>query len=327
MSQATKSVHVLVPGPLNARALERIDQNFTMLRLDGLEGPVDADIAGKVRGIGAIIPINAKMMDAFPNLEIIAHFGVGYDSVDVRHAASRGIMVTNTPGVLTEDVADLALGLLLNAVRELPRAEDWLRRGKWALTGTYPLTQLTLRGRQAGIFGMGRVGLAVARRLEAFGLSVEYHNRNPVEGVPYKYHPTLVELAQAVDTLICVVPSTPATAKAIDETVLKALGPDGVFFNIGRGATVDQYALIAALQSRTIAAAGLDVFANEPHVPQALLDLPNATLVPHVGSATEYTRTAMADLCVDNLISWFAQRHPLTAVPEAAHIVPSNRAS
>jgi len=316
----TKPVKVLVPGPLNQRALDRIDKHFTMLRLPDLDNPVDPEVAASVRGIGAIIPISAAQMDMFPNLEIIAHFGVGYDSVDARHAASRGVMVTNTPGVLTEDVADLAIGLLLNAVRELPRAEQWLRQGKWSSVGTYPLTRLTLRGRKAGIFGMGRVGLAVAKRLEAFGLSIEYHNRNPVPDAPFKYHATLLDLASSVDTLISVVPSTPQTAKSVNAEVLKALGPEGVFVNIGRGATVDQDALITALADGSIASAGLDVFANEPNVPQDLVDLPNATLVPHVGSATEYTRGAMADLCADNLISWFGEGKPVTGVPETSHI-------
>ncbi len=325
MQFETHSVNILVPGPLHQRARERIDHRFTMRCLPDLNTPIDHELAGSIRGIGAIIPVTAAHMDLFPNLEIIAHFGVGYDSVDVRHAAKRGIMVTNTPGVLTEDVADLAIALLLNAVRELPRAETWLRRGKWTSVGPYPLTKLTLRGRKAGIFGMGRVGSAVAKRLEAFGMGIEYHNRNPADGVSFKYHTSLLDLARSVDTLISVVPSTPQTAKSINAEILNALGPEGVFINIGRGATVDQEALIAALEDQTIAAAGLDVFANEPDIPQELLDLPNATLVPHVGSATEVTRGAMADLCVDNLVSWFGKARPLTPVSETAHIVhPAN---
>lgn len=325
MPNALKSVPILVPGPMHERTLARIGEAFTMVRLQegiGLQErialPVDAGIAQTVRGIAAIIPMDAQSIDAFPNLEIIAHFGVGYDSVDVHHAAARGIMVTHTPNVLNEDVADIAIGLLLNAIRELPRAEEWLRDGRWASQGPYPLTRLTLRERTVGIFGMGRVGRAVARRLEGFGVSIAYHNRNRVEGVAYDYHPTLLGLAEAVDTLISVAPSTPQTAKAVDGAVLEALGPNGVFVNIGRGGTVDQDALIKALQGGTIAAAGLDVFAHEPIIPRSLLDLPNATLVPHVGSATEYTRGAMADLCVDNLLAWFGQGWPKTPVPETA---------
>ena len=246
--------------------------------------------------------------------------GVGYDSVDARHAGSRGIVVTNTPDVLTEEVADTALGLLINTVRELPRAEQWLRQGRWQKDGHYRLSPATLRGRRAGIFGMGRIGLAIARRLEAFGLTIAYHNRREVAGVPYAYHPTLVGLAQAVDTLISVAPGGAATKKAVNAEVLEALGPDGVFINIGRGSTVDEPALIAALAKGVIRAAGLDVFAREPQVPQALIDLPNACLLPHVGSASVHTRNAMADLVVDNLIAWFSGKGPLTPVPETRHV-------
>lgn len=228
-------------------------------------------------------------------------------------------MVTNTPDVLTEEVADTAVGLLINTIRELPRAEAWLRAGRWVADGPYPLTPMTLRGRRVGIFGMGRIGLAIARRLEAFGLPIAYHNRSKVEGVSYAYHASLAELAANVDTLVSVAPSTAATDKAVNADVLAALGPDGVFVNIGRGGTVDQPALIEALGSGTIGAAGLDVFADEPDVPQALIDLPNACLLPHVGSATVHTRKAMADLVADNLVSWFEKGRALTPVPETAN--------
>jgi lactate dehydrogenase-like 2-hydroxyacid dehydrogenase len=281
---------------------------------------VTPELAGKVRGIAAFGGISAAFMDALPKLEIVASFGVGYDSVDAAHAGRRGIMVTNTPDVLTEEVADTALGLLLNTVRELPRAENYLREGRWAKEGPYRLTPGTLRGRKAGIFGMGRIGQAIARRLEAFGLPVAYHNRSRIEGSPYEYHPTLVSLASAVDTLISVAPGGASTAKAVNAEVLKALGPNGVFVNIGRGSTVDEDALIAALREGTIFAAGLDVFADEPNVPKALLELPNASLLPHVGSASVHTRNAMADLVVDNLESWFLKGEPVTAVPETAHV-------
>jgi lactate dehydrogenase-like 2-hydroxyacid dehydrogenase len=229
-------------------------------------------------------------------------------------------MVTNTPDVLTEEVADTAIGLLINTIRELLRAEAWLRDGSWVRSGNYPLSRLTLRGRHVGIFGMGRIGLAIGRRLEAFGLPIAYHNRRRVEGLAYDYHPTLKGLADAVDTLISVAPGGASTEKAVNAEILSALGPNGVFVNIGRGSTLDEAALAAALANGTIAAAGLDVFANEPHVPQALLAAPNTSLLPHVGSASQHTRRAMADLCVDNLISWFSQRKALTPVPETANV-------
>jgi lactate dehydrogenase-like 2-hydroxyacid dehydrogenase len=278
-----------------------------------------------VRGI-AVSPalggasVGPEFLQALPELEIVANFGVGYDGVDAVNAGKLGIMVTNTPDVLTEEVADTALGLLLNTVREFSRAEAYLREGRWAKEGGYPLTKASLRGRRVGIFGMGRIGQAIARRLEAFGLPIAYHNRRPVEGVTYAFHPTLEGLAAAVDTLISVAPGTPATEKAVNSKVLKALGPNGVFVNIGRGSTVDEDALAAALKNGTILAAGLDVFSNEPHVPEALLTLPNATLLPHVGSASIATRDGMADLVVDNLIEWFSKGRALTPVPETAKV-------
>ena len=314
------NIHILVPGRIHPHVLDRIGSAFTLVRLDKADPALlTGEMASSIRGIGAMTTIDARLIDALPSLEIIANFGVGYDAVDAVHAATRNVMVTNTPDVLTEEVADTAVGLLINTIRELPRAEAWLRAGRWVADGPYPLTPMTLRGRRVGIFGMGRIGLAIARRLEAFGLPIAYHNRSKVEGVSYAYHASLAELAASVDTLVSVAPSTAATDKAVNAGVLAALGPDGVFVNIGRGGTVDQPALIEALGSGRIGAAGLDVFADEPDVPQALIDLPNACLLPHVGSATVHTRKAMADLVADNLVSWFEKGRALTPVPETAN--------
>ena len=319
-------ITVLGVGALSEQAASRIPGSFTLVRIERCDPALlTPDMARSVRGIANFGGVNAALIDALPNLEIIASFGVGYDSVDARHAASRGVMVTNTPDVLTEEVADTALGLLINTVRELPRAEAYLRAGRWEREGAYPLTGATLRGRRAGIFGMGRIGMAIARRLEACGLSVAYHNRRKVEDLKYDYHPTLVSLAETVDTLISVVPGGASTSKAVDMKVLKALGPNGVFVNIGRGSTVDEEALIAALSDGTILAAGLDVFADEPRVPKALINLPNATLLPHVGSASVHTRNAMADLVADNLESWFTKGQAITAVPETAAVRPKGQ--
>ena len=323
MTDSLRDVTILVPAKLSEQAVGRIERSFNMVRIERADAALlSGDVASKVRGVAGMTVINAAFIDALPKLEIIANMGVGYDGVDARHAGTRGVMVTNTPDVLTEEVADTALGLLINAVRELPRAEQWLRQGRWAKDGNYPLTPATLRGRRVGIFGMGRIGIAIARRIEAFGLSVAYHNRRQVEGVPYAYHATLLGLAHAVDTLISVAPGGTATEKAVNAEVLAALGPNGVFVNIGRGSTVDEEALIAALANGVIRGAGLDVFAREPHVPQALIDLPNASLLPHVGSASVHTRNAMADLVVDNLISWFSGKGPLTPVAETKHVAP-----
>ena len=322
-AETSLPVAILVPGHFNDHAIGRIDRAFQRVRIErAIPALVSDDMRRSVRGIASFGGIDAAFIDALPNLEIIANFGVGYDSVDARHAAARGIMVTNTPDVLTEEVADTTIGLLINTVRELYAAETWLRDGSWVKKGNYPLSRLTLRGRSVGIFGMGRIGVAVARRLEAFGLAVAYHNRRQVEGLAYQYHPTLKGLAEAVDTLISVAPGGASTEKAVNAEILSALGRNGVFVNIGRGSTVDEAALAAALANGTIAAAGLDVFADEPNVPPALLAAPNTSFLPHVGSASEHTRRAMADLCVDNLVSWFSERRPLTPVPETVQIKP-----
>lgn len=316
-----KDVAVLVPGRLHEHAVGRSEATFRTIRIEKADPAlITAETARDIRGIAAMTRIDAAFIDALPNLEIIASFGVGYDQVDAAYAGKKGVMVTNTPDVLTEEVADTALGLLINTLRELPKAEAWLREGRWVKEGAYPLTRSTLRGRHAGIFGLGRIGLAIARRLEALGMTISYHNRRPVPDVAYAYYPTLVGLAAAVDTLISVAPGGAATDKAVNEEVLKALGPDGVFVNIGRGTTVDEPALIRALADGTIRAAGLDVFTDEPRVPQALIDLPNACLLPHVGSASVHTRQAMADLVVDNLTTWFGDGKALTPVIETAHV-------
>jgi len=314
---------VLVVGQPSEHGASRIAGRFDVVGIGRAEAArLAPEVAARARGIAAFGAVGAEFIDALPKLEIIASFGVGYDSVDAAHAGRRGVMVTNTPDVLTEEVADTAIGLLIATVRELTRAETWLRQGRWENQGAYPLTRGTLRGRRAGIFGMGRIGKAIARRLEAFGLPVEYYSRRPVEGLGYRHHPTLGSLAQSVDTLIAVVPGGASTARAVDAEVLAALGPNGVFVNIGRGSSVDEEALAAALADGTILAAGLDVFADEPHVPQKLLDLPNATLLPHVGSASVHTRDAMADLLVDNLFAWFGEGRAVTPVVETAQVKP-----
>jgi lactate dehydrogenase-like 2-hydroxyacid dehydrogenase len=294
-----KDIAVLVPGKLHPHARDRVHASFSIIELPSSDPAlVTPDIAASVRGIASMTAISAALMQRLPKLEIVANFGVGYDAVDAGHAGKAGIMVTNTPDVLTEEVADTALGLLLNTVREFSAAERYLREGRWEGEGNYRLTPLTLRGRKAGIFGMGRIGMAIAKRLEAFGVSIAYHNRRPAEGAGYEYHADLMSLAAHADTLIVVVPGGESTRDAVNADVLKALGPDGVVINIGRGSTVDGAALAEALNKGVIAAAGLDVFKDEPRVPDALLHAPNCVLLPHLGSASVHTRRAMADLCV-----------------------------
>ena len=211
----------------------------------------------------------------------MSSFGVGYDAIDAAWAGEHGLVVTNTPGVLDDEVADTTMGLVLATVRQFPAAERHLRAGRW-LGGAFPLSH-TLRGRTLGILGLGRIGKAVAHRAEAFGLAIAYHGRRPQEGVPYPYHPTALALAENCDILVVITPGGPETRHIVDAAVLKALGPAGILINVARGSVVDEAALIEALQSKAILGAGLDVFAEEPKVPQALLDLDHVVLLPHVG--------------------------------------------
>jgi lactate dehydrogenase-like 2-hydroxyacid dehydrogenase len=276
---------------------------------------------GKIRALAVAYTANkidGAFMQRFPKLEQISSFGVGYDHIDAKWAGEHGIIVTNTPEVLNEEVADTALGLLLCTVREFPQAERYLRAGKWP-GGHYPLTKATLRNRTVGMVGMGRIGKAIARRLEAFGIPVVYHSRNPQDGVAYKYYPKLLDMARDVDTLMVIVPGGAATQNMINVEVLKALGPKGVLINMARGSVVDEPALIEALKSRAIYSAGLDVFAKEPHVPKELMEMEHIVLFPHLGSSTEVTRAAMDQLVVDNLLAWAAGKPPLTPVPETPY--------
>src|ERR1017187_2931719 len=275
-------------------------------------------VGGKIRAIAVAYTANqvdTAFMQQFPKLEQISSFGVGYDHIDAKWAGAHGIIVTNTPEVLNEEVADTALGLLLCTVREFPQAERFLRAGKWP-QGQYPLTKATLRNRTVGMVGMGRIGKAIARRLEALGVPVVYHSRNPQPVVSYKYYPKLLDMARDVDTLMVIVPGGPATANMINAEVLKALGPNGILINMARGSVVDEPALIEALKNRTIYSAGLDVFAKEPQVPKELMEMDHIVLFPHLGSSTEVTRAAMDQLLVDNILAWAAGKPPLTPVSE-----------
>jgi lactate dehydrogenase-like 2-hydroxyacid dehydrogenase len=277
-----------------------------------------AEIGPRIRGAavtGAPDKMDGAMMARCPKLELVASFGVGYDNIDVKHAAAHGITVTNTPDVLTDEVADTALGLLLCTVREFPQAERFLRAGKW-LQGQYPLAKATLRDRTVGMVGMGRIGKAIARRIEAFGVPVVYHSRNPQADVSNKYYPNLVEMARDVDTIIVITPGGAETKHLINAQVLDALGPNGIVINLSRGSVVDDAALIKALQERKIYSAGLDVFLKEPEVPKEYLAMDNIVLFPHLGSSTVHTRRKMEQLVVDNLLAWAAGKPPLTPVPE-----------
>jgi lactate dehydrogenase-like 2-hydroxyacid dehydrogenase len=276
-----------------------------------------AAIAPKVRAIAAVAghgPVDGALMARFPKLEIVSSFGVGYDHIDAKWAGAHGVVVTNTPDVLNEEVADTALGLLLATVRHLPQAERYLRAGNWGKHGDYQLTP-SLRDRTVGIVGIGRIGKAIARRLDAMKVPVIYHSRRPAD-VSYAHYPNLIEMARAADVLLVITPGGAATRNLINAEVLEALGPEGILINMARGSVVDEPALIKALQEKKILSAGLDVFANEPQVPRELIEMDNVVLLPHVGSASHATRRAMDELVANNIISWFGGKGPLTPVPE-----------
>jgi lactate dehydrogenase-like 2-hydroxyacid dehydrogenase len=287
----------------------------TRADLDRLNPAVAAKIRGMAITNGGTVRCDGAVMAMFPKLEIVSSFGVGYDHIEANYAREHKIVVTNTPDVLTEEVADIALGLLIATLREFVKADRFLRAGHWT-SEQFPLSAGSLRDRTVGIVGMGRIGQAIGRRLEASRVPVVYHSRNPAKGVSYKHYPDLIEMAKAVDTLVVIVPGGPSTAKMINADVLKALGPRGVIINVARGSVVDEDALIAALKSGTILAAGLDVFAREPMVPDELRAMQNVVLLPHIGSASVVTRNAMDQLVVDNLNAWFAGKAPLTPIAE-----------
>ena len=313
---------ILQIAPMMPVVADQIGRLFTVHRLWEVADR-DAFLAEhgpRIRGIaaGGHAPLDETLMGRLPALEIVSAFGVGYDQIDAKWAGGHGIVVTNTPDVLTDEVADLTIGLLISTVRRIPEAERHLRDGKWP-SGAFPLTA-SLRGRKVGILGLGRIGKAIAKRLEAFGLPISYHGRTRQDGVDYGYVADPVELARQVDVLISVIPGGASTERMVGREIFEALGPDGIFLNVGRGTVVDEAALIEALRSRTILAAGLDVYADEPNVPAELIAMENTVLLPHVASGTVHTRNAMGQLVVDNLVSWFDGRGALTPVAETRDV-------
>jgi lactate dehydrogenase-like 2-hydroxyacid dehydrogenase len=272
------------------------------------------NVAPIVRGLATFgpMPVDGALMDQLPKLEIISNFGVGVDAINLEDAKKRGIIVTNTPDVLNECVADTALALVLMTLRQFPQSERYLRAGHWAARGPYPLTA-TAGGKTLGILGLGRIGEVIAKRALACGMKIRYHNRRQKD-VPFPYDPDPVTLAKNSDVLMVVTPGGPETNRLINDKVLDALGPQGYLVNIARGSVVDEPVLLRYLQEKKIAGAGLDVFADEPRVPSGFFDLENAVLLPHVGSATVETRKAMGDLQIENLRRHFAGQPVLTRV-------------
>jgi len=308
---------VLVVAKLWPPMMEALHASFRVHDRIHETDPAAFDAAApRIRAIAASgeSKVGRDLIARMPALEIISVFGVGYDGIDVAAARERGIHVTHTPNVLNDEVADLAIALMLAVARRIPQVDRYVREGQWK-QGPAPLAR-KVSGARLGIVGLGRIGNAIARRAESFDMSIAYTSRQPKAESPYRYLPSAAALAAEVDFLVVITPGGAATRKLIDAEVLAALGPQGYLINVARGSVVDETALIAALQNGTIAGAGLDVFESEPNVPDALCALDNVVLTPHIGSATWQTRRAMSDLSFGNLQAHFAGQPLLSPVPQ-----------
>ena len=305
----TASLPPFLSEPLKADY--RCHDYYAASHKPGLLAAEGARIRGLVQGGGTVTP--TTLLDALPKLEIISVFGVGYDGVPVDYCRQRALKVTNTPDVLTDDVADVAVALIMMTGRGFMRLNRFVHAGEWEKRGPELTTKLS--GRRVGILGLGRIGKAIAQRVRALGMEVSYTGRNR-QDVPYRFVPELKALAAESDFLVVASPGGAATKHIVNAEVLAALGKKGTLVNIARGSIVDEEALVVALSSGAIKGAGLDVFANEPHIPAPLLTMDNVVLLPHVGSATNETRKAMGDLCKANLDAWFSTGKVLTLIPE-----------
>jgi lactate dehydrogenase-like 2-hydroxyacid dehydrogenase len=306
---------IIVTAQGHKGTLERLQNEFSAIKLwEAADRDAALKSAAHMRGLAHFghSKVDGKLMDTLPKLEIISNFGVGVDQIDLAAAKKRNIIVTNTPDVLNDCVADCALSLVLNTLRKFPQSEAYLRSGFWATRGPYPLST-SMGGKTMGILGLGRIGEAIAKRALGFGMKIRYHNRNK-KNVPYPYDADLVTLAKNSDVLVIVTPGGAETAKLVNARVLDALGPQGYLVNVARGTVVDELVLLRYLQEKKIAGAGLDVFDHEPAVPAEFYALDNAVLYPHVASATVETRKAMGDLQVENLHLHFSGKPVKTRV-------------
>jgi len=321
MIESTESVAMsqtlLLMGPLLPAVMETLESTYTVHRhweaddADALVARISEGCKGVVTDGGR--GVSNEVLEKLPNAGIVAVFGVGVDAVDLDYCEGRGIAVTNTPDVLSDDVADLAVALALAVSRRLVVADRYAREGRWASEGGLPLTR-RMMGKRAGIYGMGSIGGVLAKRLAAFGMEIAYCNRSEREGSPYRFVASLEALAKDVDFLFVTASAAPGTIGSVNAAVLDALGPEGWLVNVSRGTLVDEPALVEALEQGRIAGAGLDVFEDEPNIPEALFPLDNVVLQPHVASGTHETRAAMGQLVLDNLEAHFADRELPTRV-------------
>ena len=311
-----KDIEILSVGPIYPASLQAMQRDFTVHVLWRAKDKTAllAQVGDRIRGIQTfgVFGADAKLMDALPKLEIIANVGVGVDGIDLNAAKQRSLIVTNTPDVLNECVADLAMGLTVATLRRISLGDRYVRAGNW-LKGAMPFGH-KVGGRTMGILGYGRIGKAIAKRAEAFGMRIVYHGRKPQADVAHRYYAKLADMARDCDVLMVICPGGAATRHIVNAEVLEALGPEGTLINVARGSVVDEAALVKALAEGKLGAAGLDVFENEPRVPETLLAMDQVVLQPHVGSSTHETRKAMGDLAVDNLRAHFAGKPVLTPV-------------
>lgn len=324
---AAPTQRVLQVGPLKPSLAETLRTRYSADVLPTDAGERDTYLTDRGADVSAVVTsgrtgVDADLMGRLPNLGAIVNFGVGYDTTDMAAAVARGVAVSNTPDVLTDCVADTAVGLTIDVLRQFSAADRYVRAGRWPVDGNYPLTR-QVSHKRVGVIGLGRIGSAIATRLTAFGCPISYHNRRPVDGSLYRYVDSPVELARRVDILIIAAAGGGATRHLVDRAVIDALGADGYLINIARGSVVDEDALVEALQSGRLAGAGLDVFADEPRVPEALLSMDNVVLLPHVGSGTVETRAAMEDLTLRNLDAYLQTGRLVTPVPEVAVPTPA----
>ncbi len=306
---------VLLVNEFHPETIQKLDEKFQTQRLWNLSVDEKKKLIQKLQGKCAAIATASWMVDEIiyelGSLKMISCFGVGVDAVNLEITRSRNIRVSNTPDVLNDAVADIAIALVLATTRNIVNADRFVREKKWSL-GPFPFG-MGLADKTLGIVGCGRIGEEIADRALTFGLKIAYHNRSPKD-LPYSYHPNIADLAEASDILLCMLPGGEGTRNAINADILRKLGPTGIFINVGRGSSVDEIALVSALQKQQIFAAGLDVYADEPNVTEELLELDNVVLLPHIGSATVETRGAMGQLVIDNLDAYFAGKPLITAV-------------
>jgi lactate dehydrogenase-like 2-hydroxyacid dehydrogenase len=313
---------LLVIGEITTEMRDRLEDRFDLHDAHRIDD-MTSFLGGKGDTVGYVLTdghygVPEDWMDAMPNLALISNYGVGYDAIDVDLSVSRGILVTHTPQVLNDEVATTALMFMLASYRNFLASDAYVRAGRWPEEGQMTLSR-SADNRRVGILGLGRIGLALARKLEPFHADIAYHNRTPRD-VPYRYYDDLAEMAAACEVLFVVTPGGADTRGIVNRKVLDALGPEGLLVNVSRGSVVDEPALVAALQEGRLGAAGLDVFADEPNVPEALFTMPNVVLTPHIGSATFETRSAMGNLVVDNLLQHLADGRVISPVPECRYL-------